>query len=178
MNFKFSNLSSDILDLFLVSRDSFEDFRGVNFEGFDKDIYHEGFSKSNNWKNENPTFVADSYSKSTKNTLRGFHGDKDTWKLIQCLQGKIFFVVIDKRQDSPTFNKNKTFILSSENRNQVLVPKGCVNAHLCLSDECLFQYKITQKYVPQDKQIHVKWNDPEHEVYWPTKNPITSKRDE
>lgn len=178
MNFEFSDLSSDILDLFLVRSDSFEDFRGVNFEGFDKDVYNKEFSRSDNWKNENPTFVTDSYSRSAKNTLRGFHGDKDTWKLIQCLHGKIFFAVIDKRQGSLTYNKSKTFVLSSENRNQVLVPKGCVNAHLCLSDECLFQYKITQKYVPQENQIHVKWNSPDNDIYWPIKNPITSKRDE
>ncbi len=177
MNFSFENLSSEIEDLFLIKNDSFEDFRGENFEGFDEELYHKEFSKRESWKSENPKFIVDSYSKSTKNTLRGFHGDKDTWKLIQCLHGKIFFVVIDKRPLSSTFNKTKEFSLSAGNRSQVLVPKGCVNAHLCVSEECLFQYKITRKYVPQDKQIHIKWNDPTYSIHWPTVNPILSKRD-
>ena len=64
-----------------------------------------------------------------------------------------------------------------ENKQQVLIPNGCVNAHLCVSDECLFHYKFTHEYVAQKDQIHVKWNDPKYKVFWPIDNPILSARD-
>lgn len=177
MNFKFTNMSEVIEDLFLVTYESFKDARGENFEGFDESLYHSEFSKSENWKNENPKFIVDSYSRSVEESLRGFHGDSETWKLVQCLQGSILLVVIDTRPNSSTFQKSKAFTIGENNKSQVLVPKGCVNAHLCLSKECLFQYKITHKYVPQDKQIHIKWNDPTYAINWPTTSPILSKRD-
>ena len=59
----------------------------------------------------------------------------------------------------------------------MLVPAGCVNAHLVTSDECLFHYKLTKSYVPIEKQIHVKWNDPTYNIFWPINDPILSKRD-
>lgn len=173
-----SNLySSKINDLFILKPEVFYDFRGENFEGFQDEFYQKTFSESLLREEESPKFIIDSYSKSSKNVLRGFHGDNKTWKLIQCLAGSIYFVVIDARKDSPTVGSYQAFNLNDKERVQVLVPKGCVNAHLCLSDECLFQYKLTSEYVSQIDQIHVKWNDPQYNVFWPILNPILSERD-
>ena len=144
------------------------DFRGENIETFSKLVY-EPFAPS--------PFVIDSLSRSTKGVLRGFHGDKHTWKLIQILQGSVHFVVIDIRPTSPTENYIETFNLNDKNRLQVLIPAGCVNAHLCISDECLFSYKLTCGYVKPAKQIHIKWNDPKYDIYWPIEKPILSQRD-
>jgi len=173
-----SNLyPSKINDLFVLKPEAFYDFRGENFEGFQEDSCQEEFLKSALWKAESPRFIIDSYSRSKKDTLRGFHGDSKTWKLIQCLFGSIYFAVIDLRKESSTFGNHQVFILNDKERIQVLVPKGCVNAHLCVSDECLFQYKLTSKYVSQGDQIHVKWNDPTYSIDWPIASPILSKRD-
>ena len=168
---------SKINDLFVLKPEMFCDFRGENFEGFQENLCQEEFSKSPLWRSEAPRFIIDSYSRSNKNTLRGFHGDNKTWKLIQCLVGSIYFVVIDTREGSPTLGSYQAFNLNDKERVQVLVPKGCVNAHLCLSDQCLFQYKLTSEYVSQADQIHVKWNDPQYNVFWPILNPTLSKRD-
>lgn len=166
-----------INDLFVLKPEVFYDFRGENFESFQDEFYQKEFSTSALWKAESPKFIIDSYSKSKKNTLRGFHGDNKTWKLIQCLVGSIYLVVIDTRKNSPTVGVHQGFHLNDKERTQILVPKGCVNAHLCLSDDCLFQYKLTSEYVSQDDQIHVKWNDPQYNVFWPVLSPTLSKRD-
>lgn len=178
---KITDLSSSnnckIKDLFLVQPECFFDHRGENFEGYNESLHDEIFSSSQNWVNGKNKFIADSFSKSRRDVLRGFHGDPHTWKLIQCLKGAIYFAVIDVREDSDTFGLHQTFLLDDNNKYQILVPKGCVNAHLCLSDECLFHYKLTHKYVSQAEQIHIKWNDPKYNIFWPIKNPTLSQRD-
>jgi dTDP-4-dehydrorhamnose 3,5-epimerase len=177
---KLENLSStsNIQDLFILKPESFYDFRGENFEGYDDEKYQEIFSSSEEWQKQQPKFLIDSYSKSSKNSLRGFHGDQFAWKLIDCLKGSIYFVVLDTRKNSKTYGIHQAFNLNEHNKLQILVPNGCVNAHLCVSEECLFHYKLTHKYVAQKDQIHVKWNDPSYNIFWPIKNPILSQRDQ
>jgi dTDP-4-dehydrorhamnose 3,5-epimerase len=178
---KILNLSSlnncKIKDLFVLQPETFSDFRGENFEGYNDCSYQKIFSSSERWSKASPKFIVDSFSKSRKDVLRGFHGDIFTWKLIECLKGSIYFAVIDLRKDSETFGEHQTFTLTEHNKYQVLVPNGCVNAHLCVSEECLFHYKFTHEYVAQKDQMHVKWNDPKYNIFWPINNPILSERD-
>ena len=129
------------------------------------------------FRNEKLEFVVDSFSFSRKDVLRGFHGDTKAWKLVQCIQGSIFLVVIDTRKDSQTYNKVETFVLDDKDRKQVLIPRGCVNAHLCLTETCIFFYKLTHGYVRPEDQITLKWNDPKYKISWPVANPILSLRD-
>jgi dTDP-4-dehydrorhamnose 3,5-epimerase len=170
MNSKIKECSTTINDLIVIQPDSFYDHRGENFETYNEENYSKMFKSD-------LKFVIDSFSNSTKNVLRGFHGDTDNWKLIDVLKGNVYFVVIDVRSNSSTYKNIQYFQLNDKNRYQVLVPAGCVNAHLVTSDECLFHYKLTKSYVSIEKQIHIKWNDPEYNVFWPIKDPILSKRD-
>lgn len=166
-----------IKDLFIIQPECFSDYRGENFEGYNENLYNKIFCSSESWTKGNNKFIVDSFSKSRKNVLRGFHGDVFTWKLIECLKGSIYFAVIDLRKGSETFGVHQTFTLTEHNKHQILVPNGCVNAHLCLTEECLFHYKFTHEYVSQKDQIHVKWNDPKYNVFWPIADPILSYRD-
>jgi dTDP-4-dehydrorhamnose 3,5-epimerase len=166
-----------IKDLFIIQPECFSDYRGENFEGYNENLYNKIFCSSESWTKGNNKFIVDSFSKSRKNVLRGFHGDVFTWKLIECLKGSIYFAVIDLRKGSETFGVHQTFTLTEHNKHQILVPNGCVNAHLCLTEECLFHYKFTHEYVSQKDQIHVKWNDPKYNVFWPIADPILSCRD-
>jgi dTDP-4-dehydrorhamnose 3,5-epimerase len=170
MNSKIKECSTTINDLIVIQPDSFYDHRGENFETYNEENYSKMFKSD-------LKFVIDSFSNSTKNVLRGFHGDTDNWKLIDVLKGNVYFVVIDVRSNSSTYKNIQYFQLNDKNRYQVLVPAGCVNAHLVTSDECIFHYKLTKSYVSIEKQIHIKWNDPEYNVFWPIKDPILSKRD-
>jgi dTDP-4-dehydrorhamnose 3,5-epimerase len=158
----------------VITPEVYCDFRGENLEAFNQEEYGMIFEQ---YRVPKLQFVVDSLSVSRKDTLRGFHGDFVTWKLLQCLHGALQLVVIDVKPDSRTYKKTEAFHLNDKNRKQVLLPPGCVNAHLCISETCIFNYKLSRQFTRQDQQLHIRWNDPEYKVYWPVANPILSQRD-
>ena len=114
---------------------------------------------------------------SSKNVLRGIHGDSDTWKLIYCPFGKFYLVVVNCQKNSSDFGKYQSFVLSDRNRKQVLIPPNFGNGHLILSDTALFGYKQSTYYNPES-QFSYRWDNPRFKIWWPTQNPILSQRDE
>ena len=155
-------------DVRLIKRNKFEDYRGTFIETYNIQEY-----KDNGIELE---FVRDSVSTSSQHVLRGIHYDDKTWKLIQCMYGKIYFVVVDMRQESDQYIKWQSFILSDQNRHQVLVPPFHGNGHLVLSDHCTFHYKMTEYYDPGNEKT-LKWDDPKAKIHWPISNPILSEKD-
>ena len=105
------------------------------------------------------------------------HGDSKTKKLIQCLYGSILLGVADLREDSPSYLETRLYLLDDKNRHQVLVPEGCINGHLVLSDVCVFSYKQTELYSGAENQISVRYDDPWLNIKWSIKDPILSTRD-
>ena len=161
-----------IVGVLKIELDAYYDHRGYNFEGYNKSTYpylHPFFKRNR--------FGIDSFSRSTKGVLRGFHGDIKTHKLIQVLWGKIQFAMIDMRKKSPTFHAAISFILSADRPCQIMVPAGVVNAHLCLSDNCIFSYKLSHPYILQENQIHEPWYS-SYFQHWEIDRPILSERDE
>ena len=150
----------------LIKPNVHEDYRGTNFESYNASDYYQIPNQ----------FVVDSISTSRKHVLRGIHGDHRTTKLISCLYGTIYFVVLDCRSGSKTFHQWQAFTLSDRNKHQVLVPPGFGNAHLVMSDECVFSYKLDQHY-ERSSQFTLRWNDDQFNIYWPIKHPILSERD-
>jgi dTDP-4-dehydrorhamnose 3,5-epimerase len=147
----------------------FEDFRGTYVETYNEQLYNEaGISVK---------FVQDDISVSSKHVLRGLHGDQETWKLISCLYGKFFLVVVNWDENSSQYGKWQSFTLSDQNRLQVLVPPKFGNGHLVLSEQAIFHYKQST-YYNRDGQFTLLWNDPKLNIWWPIKNPIVSRRDE
>jgi len=125
-------------------------------------------------------FNHDKFSVSKKNVLRGLHGDSKTWKLVSCVFGKVFFIVVNNDKKSKEYLKKKTFILNHNKNIQILIPPKFVNGFLCLSDKCVFHYKLSYagKYFDVKDQMVVKWNDKRLKIKWPTKkNLLFSKRD-
>ena len=59
----------------------------------------------------------------------------------------------------------------------IFVPAGCVNAHLALSDKCVFYYKWSEQYKGPEGQVTISWDDPDINVKWTIQNPILSERD-
>jgi dTDP-4-dehydrorhamnose 3,5-epimerase len=146
----------------------FEDFRGEYVEIYNRDIYREaGVTQE---------FLQDDISVSSRHVLRGFHGDSKTWKLISCLYGKFYVVVLNWDPESPQYRRWQGFTLSDKNRLQVLIPPKFGNSHLVLSDMAIFHYKQTTEY-DRASQFTVLWNDPTLKVWWPIQNPIVSQRD-
>ena len=146
----------------------FQDHRGKYIETYNIDDYEKNGIEVK--------FVRDDISTSVKNVLRGIHYDNKTWKLIQCMHGEIFFVVVNMNEDSDQHLKWQSFILKSDTRHQVLVPPGFGNGHLVLSDECIFHYKMSEYYDP-DNEKGIKWDDPKLNINWPVKDPILSEKD-
>ena len=153
----------------LIKPDVFEDFRGQYIE-----IYNEKLCKENGI---DVKFVQDDIAVSSKNVLRGIHGDSETWKLVSCLHGKFYLVVVNCDTDSKDFGKWQSFVLSDVNRKQVLIPPKHGNSYLTLSEQSIFHYKQSTYYNSKG-QFTYKWNDPRFKIWWPVKNPILSKRDE
>ena len=124
-------------------------------------------------------FNHDKVSTSRKHVLRGIHGDNKSWKLVTCLYGDIYFVMVDNRESSDTFMRWESMTLNDRNRKQVLLPPGVGNGFLVMSKYSVFHYKWSYdgEYPDVDQQFTIKWNDPIVGVDWPIDNPILSRRD-
>ncbi|MBA4373142.1 MAG: dTDP-4-keto-6-deoxy-D-glucose epimerase [Thermodesulfovibrio sp.] len=153
----------------LIKPGIFEDHRGEYVETYNEELY-----KKNGI---DIAFVQDDISVSGRHVLRGIHGDGNTWKLISCLHGRFYFVVVNGDRESEHFGKWQEFILSDRNRHQVLVPPKHGNGHLVLSERAIFHYKQSSYYNPSG-QFTFRWDDPELGIWWPINNPVLSRRDE
>lgn len=149
------------------------DERGFFFRNFAK----EEFAK--NGIEYNIIHINRSFNK-TQGTLRGFHyqqAPKAEDKIIQCLRGSVYDVVIDLRKNSRTYGQWAPLTLSAEGKNMVLVPKGCANAFLTLEDDCELQYLVTESYSPEHER-GLRWNDPFFGIIWPLAAPaVISEKD-
>lgn len=167
MNYKFSQKLPDVA---IITPNIFYDYRGEYIETWNIENY-KVFNKGN------IEFKQDDISTSVKHTLRGLHGDFETWKLVQCLYGSLLQVVVDMRPNSKTYLQYDMFSINDKNRNQILVPPGFANGHLVMSDFGMFSYKQSTLYTGANAQFTVRWNDPKINIPWPIENPILSLRD-
>lgn len=165
----------------LIKLEIFKDHRGEYVETFNEKIYSEEIAKNLKGtiyqkKALSLHFIEDDISTGSKGVIKGIHGDSKTWKLVQCLFGKFYLVVLNYNPKSKDYGKWEAFTLSDKNRLQVLIPPMCGNGHLVLSEYDIYHYKQTEYYDPND-QITIKWDDPKFKIWWPIKDPILSLRD-
>jgi dTDP-4-dehydrorhamnose 3,5-epimerase len=113
-------------------------------------------------------FVQDNHSFSRQWTLRGLHYQLENiqGKLVRVVVGSVFDVVVDIRQDSPTYGKWVGIELSAENHQQLWVPPKLAHGFLVLSETAEFLYKTTNYYHPQSEAC-LAWNDSTVGVKWP-----------
>lgn len=147
---------------------SFEDFRGNYVESYNRKLYHAAGITHD--------FVQDDFSTSRRGVLRGMHGDEKTVKLVSCVSGCLYLVIVNNNPDSKDYKKWESFTLSESNKLQVLVPEKFGVGFLVMSEVATFHYKQTT-YYGDYKQFTVKWNDPEFNIWWPIESPIRSHRD-
>lgn len=174
---KWNNFNIDYLSTFdknvpVFTPSAYKEYRGEIFTTF--------HNKEHPVVSFLPTTVCihNRFSKSYRGVLRGLHYDHKTYKLVQALVGDIYLVVLDVRENSSTFGKYESFILSESTHDQILVPPGFANGHYALTD-CIFHYTLFYEgdYVDETKQGTIKWNDPSFNIEWPTDRPILQKRD-
>lgn len=145
----------------------FNDFRGDYVETYNKEIYNEAGITAE--------FVQDDYATSCKHVLRGIHGDDTTAKLIDCIYGSLYVIIVNNDPASTEYKQWASFSISSRDKNQLFVPEKFGTSYLVMSDLAIFHYKQTDYY--NNQQFTIKWNDPEYSFWWPIENPITSIRD-
>lgn len=144
----------------------FEDDRGLNRPLYD----------SVDYKQLGIDFIQDSISVSRRNVLRGIHSDSQTWKLVACLYGAIYLVVVDCDSYSRQFGKWVPFILSADRGLQVLIGPSYGTGHLILTEWAVFHYKQSTHYDRKSQSTH-RYDDERFNIEWPIAYPILSERD-
>ena len=111
-------------------------------------------------------------------TLRGLHYQRTPLeaKLVRCLSGAAYDVIVDLRRGSPSHGRWCAVELSAERRNAVLVPKGCAHGFQTLVDDTELLYLIDVPYVAE-AAAGIRWDDPSLAIPWPLPAPILSERD-
>ncbi len=114
-----------------------------------------------------------------RGTLRGMHYQSEPHveaKLVQCVRGALYDVIIDLRPDSKTYCRWVGYELSEKNRQLLYVPEGFAHGFQTLEDDTVVYYQISEYYAPQFAG-GVRWDDPAFGIVWPLEDPIISDKD-
>lgn len=123
-------------------------------------------------------FREEFYSVSSKGVLRGLHFQtppQDQVKVVYCVQGAAFDVLVDLRKNSQTFGQFECFELSAKRCNVLYLPRGIAHGFYAREDQTTLVYKVTSEYSPENDD-GILWNS--MNIPWPTLKPILSPRDE
>ena len=172
---KFDFEKTEIEGLIEVTPFYSDDIRG----GFTKDYSKELFQQNGIVHDLKETF----YTTSFRGVIRAIHFQRviQQPKLIRCIHGHVYDVVVDFRVSSPTFKKWIGFDLTEKNRRELLIPAGCGHGYLVIEDS-IVSYKCSEKFYGEYDD-GVLWNDPDLAIQWPThfiggeKNMIISEKD-
>ncbi len=148
-------------DCYIIEPTIFEDDRGYFYEKFNEKKFEE-------LTGMNGHFVQDNISKSSYGVLRGLHLQKGEYaqaKLVSCIEGKVWDVAVDLREDSLTFGKWFGVELTDENKLQFYIPRGFAHGFVVLSETAVFAYKCDNFY-NKESEGGVIWNDENLQIDW------------
>ncbi|MCM3150875.1 dTDP-4-dehydrorhamnose 3,5-epimerase [Priestia megaterium] len=159
-------------DAILIEPKVFGDHRGFFTESYNKEMFQQNGIDMD--------FIQDNHSLSQQpGTLRGMHyqlNDRAQTKLVRVTRGAIYDVIVDIRKGSPTYGEWQGFILSVDNKRQLLVPKGFAHGFCTIVENTEVQYKVDELYSPEHDR-GIAWNDPALNIDWPFNNPVLSDKD-
>ena len=157
---------------YLIEHELFEDIRGVFRRSFcNKELKKNGINFEVKQGN-----ISENYKKYT---MRGFHFQKNSIeeaKIMSCLTGSIYNVVVDLRKNSETYQKSEAISLDSIKRYSILVPGGCANAFLTTKANTIIHYYMNDYFKPLTYS-GFRYDDPFFKINWPHKPVIISNRD-
>lgn len=156
---KFEFCKTDFEGAFLIKPFIATDLRGA----FIKDYSQEVFQANGIEHDLKEVF----YTVSHKGVIRALHFQRvnQQAKLVRCVKGKVYDVIVDLRKDSPTFMKWQGFYLTEENCNCLLVPEHFAHGYLVLEDSVV-SYKCGEKFYGEYDD-GIMYNDPDINVQWP-----------
>lgn len=153
-------VKTSIEDLVIIQPKVFEDDRGYFMESFQEFDFKKIFP--------NIHFIQDNESKSTYGVLRGLHFQKHPFeqtKLVRVIDGEVLDVAVDLRENSPTYGKWESVVLSGENKKQFLIPKGFAHGFIVLSNTAIFHYKVDEPY-KKEFEDRISFDDPDLNIDW------------
>lgn len=159
---------TEIPGVLIIKRSVFEDDRGFFRETFRKNDLEEKLGIEFNLLQAN-------HSRSQRGTLRGIH-IAPWYKLVTVFRGQVQQVVVDTRENSPTFGKYISIILGEKNWVSVLIPPMCGNAFLTLSDIADYNYLTTDYWAPGVEKAII-YSDSDLAINWEIDRPILSEKD-
>ena len=157
---------------YVIEIEKIEDERGFFARTFDK----EEFSK---YSLDIDLAQSSLSQNSKKGTIRGMHyqtNPYDESKLIRCVKGKIFDIIIDLRPNSKTFKEWFSLELNANNYKMLYIPKGFAHGFQTLEDNSEMFYQISQFYHPEYSK-GIRWDDKEFGIQWPLKVSLISEKD-
>jgi dTDP-4-dehydrorhamnose 3,5-epimerase len=114
-----------------------------------------------------------------KGTMRGLHYQRPPHgevKIVRCIRGAIYDVIVDVRPESPSYLRWEGFELTAANRRALYVPKGCLHGFLTLADDTEVAYLISAFHVPEAAGGY-RHDDPAFGIVWPAPVKVISERD-
>lgn len=114
-----------------------------------------------------------------KGTMRGLHFQippSSETKLVRCVSGSIWDVIVDLRKGSPTFAKWFAAELNGANRAMMYVPRGFAHGFVSLTGNSEILYLTSEYYSPEHERT-LRWNDPLHRIDWPLAPVVISEKD-
>lgn len=167
---KFSE--AKIKGAFLIEIDKIEDDRGF----FARSFCQKEFAKlglENHIEQCNVSF------NKNKGTLRGMHYQKypvQEVKIVRCIKGKIYDVIVDLRSESPTYKQWEAFELDATSYKMVYIPKGAAHGYMSLETDSEILYYVSAPYSPAHYG-GFRWNDPAFNIEWPMVPTTLSEKD-
>jgi dTDP-4-dehydrorhamnose 3,5-epimerase len=114
-----------------------------------------------------------------RGTLRGLHYQlppRSETKLVRCVRGALYDVVLDLREDSPTFGRSFGIELSAQNRRMLYVPKQFAHGFLTTADDTEAFYLVDAFYSPEHER-GIRYDDPGFMIEWPFRPLVVSEKD-
>lgn len=157
---RFSFEETQIPGLFFIRTFQAMDVRG----NFTKDYSKEAFEAAGIRHDLMEVF----YTTSHKGVVRALHFQRERQqpKLVRCIVGRVYDVVVDLRTDSPAFRKWLGFELAGGVPEEVLIPAGCAHGYLVLEEGSVVSYKCSEKFFGEYDD-GILWDDPDLAVAWP-----------
>jgi dTDP-4-dehydrorhamnose 3,5-epimerase len=165
-------IKTEIEGLLIIKPRVFEDERGCFFESWNKATFENAGLDIN--------FVQDNQSLSSKGVVRGLHFQNPPFaqgKLVQVLKGSVLDVAVDIRENSASYGKHVSVLLSGENKTMFWIPPGFAHGFSTLEDNTMFSYKCSGIY-NKESEGSLMWNDTDLNIDWQIKNPIISEKDQ
>lgn len=153
-------IPTSIPEVILIEPNVFGDHRGYFMETWQRKTFADN--------GIDVDFVQDNHSKSAQGILRGLHYQirQPQGKLVRVVEGSVFDVAVDMRENSATFGQWVGYELSAENHRMLWVPAGFAHGFYVMSETAEFVYKCTDYYAPEYERS-LLWNDQQLAIDWP-----------